>query len=388
MIHAALIVLGEDLPLGRIAGFEWPEYRLRVAVRLGARHVVMVADRVTVALLRAVDRAKADGIAATIVQCPADIGDLFHPDEMVLVMGGVVAVEDLLLRRLANARGPAVLCVSSDDARLELIDAQHRWLGFARLDGAQVRDLSPAASAVDWDVASMLMRVAVRGGAERLTISPETRLIYASDARADRGATRLAIGSLPKEVEGWATQWLVDPFARSIALFLRDRLPVIARFGFPAALLFFATGVTFAARGQFMVALLAVLSGVGIGAVARVGALVTGVRSIGTPWFRLARNTSAAATVFLMAASFRADHAFPVLALVLFAVIALNTALPADLASGTWRADVPGVIFVLAATSALGASGVFFGLSLCVMHGFASLYWLQNRLSRALTPSR
>lgn len=386
MIHVALIVLDENCPEGRILGLGWPEYRIRAAVRLGAARVVILANRIGVDLLGAIDRAKADGVVATIVRHVADVGDLIHPDETVLLMAGSAVVDELALAQLVNEAGLAVLGMASSDARLELIDSQHRWLGFARLNGTLVRGLTKAAP--DWDPASLLMREAVSSGARRVTIPPEAKTVFGSDAGADRAIVRLALASLPSEAAGWVTRWLVEPVSRWVALLIPHRLPIIARHGFVAALLLFGTSAALAARGLFVAACLVTLVGIEIGAIARKGAMLTGIRAIGHARFQVVRTISAAVTVFLIAVAYGVDHAIPLLALVLFAVIALGMALPIDGPSAIWRSDVPGVLLILAATSPFGASGVLIGVSLCVFHSFVSLYWLQNRLSRALTPPR
>jgi hypothetical protein len=50
-----------------------------------------------------------------------------------------------------------------------------------------------------------------------------------------------------------------------------------------------------------------------------------------------------------------------------------------------WLADLPGHALILLVASLLGPHGLTIGLMLTVTHGFATLAWLQNRLSPTLT---
>ena len=370
------------MPNIRILGLDWPEFQLRSAMRVGAQHIVVVAGRVTGGLLRAIDAAKDGGVSATLVRTAAEAGDLFHPDETVLLLSGSAIVEPPQLQALIEAPGPALLC--TDDTRYELIDASDRWLGIASIDGAQVR--ATAASVGEWDLASMLLRQAVRAGAARISVGGN--VIDAVAPGASRLAAARSIDVAPASDTGWAQHWIVAPAARTIASLVPDALPLAARFGGYLAILLFV-GAPFATRMLAgSLGCLVLLLGLIVAAIASSAASATHTRAPLLRWLWLVGCLSGIACLDAMTLPPGIDRGPLVLASVLIVLQAVAMRLPFDPSVARWRADLPGLAIVIGIGALFGPPGVFLALIVATAHVMAGMAWLQNRLSGALTPSR
>jgi hypothetical protein len=167
--RAALPFLGQSLI----------EYQVRQAAAAGAKHIVILVERVPAALVGAIDRLKREGVGVELARTVADAADRIHPDEQLLLIGdGVVARQDVL-KLVAHSR-PATLFTVADSGvtmRHERIDAGSRWSGLALIDGTMLR--RTVAMLGDWDLQSTLLR----------------RIVQAQPHRTDSGA---------------ASVWLID----------------------------------------------------------------------------------------------------------------------------------------------------------------------------------
>ena len=149
----------------RLFGQPIVEFQCRIARQAGAGHFVILAERLPLALMTAVDRLRRDGILAEVVRSAHDAADHIHPEEQVLVLFGAVVPHPEDVTALARAPGPALITIpggpGTDPAWR--IDADANWAGIARLDGTQIRETS--AMLGDWDFASTLLRRAAQQGA-------------------------------------------------------------------------------------------------------------------------------------------------------------------------------------------------------------------------------
>lgn len=373
------------MPHLRVAGLAWPEFQLRQVQRAGARHIVVVAGRVSRDVVEALDRLRAEGLSATLVRTPAEAADLFHPDEAVLLMSGSTVVDPARLDALLDMPGAAILCLRGPEAdpRYELIDARDRWVGIARLQGAQVR--KTADDVGEWDFASMLLRAAVRDKAQRLVLTDGDQLIDAAEPGAASGAARAMLGAVASDTTGWGGRWVVDPAARLIARLALNILPALARFGpwVAAALLVAAPGTT--AFGGVAGGCVALLFAITLVAVSRLAAGATGYPARLEPVLPLL--TAAAAILVLAIGTWPTggDLTQPLAAVVLIGMVALADRLKMPLERPVWLADLSGHALILLVTSLFGPYGLTFGLLVTVAQSFATLAWLQNRLSPPLT---
>lgn len=151
-----------------LAGRALLEYQARLAVYAGAEHILVLVERVPVALTVAVDRLRRDGLRVEIARSVADAADRIHPDERLLVIGDGCITSPAQAERMAEARPPALLTVPDDapHAMFERIDATARWGGLMLIDGALLRDT--VAMLGEWDLESTLLRRAVQADAKRV----------------------------------------------------------------------------------------------------------------------------------------------------------------------------------------------------------------------------
>ncbi len=390
MTLAALIILGDDRPTAPVLGMAWPEFQMRCAVRAGARHLVLVADRVSRDVVEAVDRLRAEGLATTLARNAAEVADLFHPDEAVLLMTGSAVVSGDKLAELFEAAKPTLLCVEAEHAGPghELIDARSHWVGIARIDGAQIR--ATATMVGDWDLGSILLRKAVASRAVRLTLTTEDVLIDASDAAGAVAASRVLISVAQIGARGWGMRWIVEPVAHLVTRSFPAALPALARFGPWGAITLFALCPLLVGMKRMPVALAVFLVALLIAASAKIATQVTGIAQQSGRWAVIARDMSAALSLVLIAFALLPDLTPAVLATGIVAFTAMADRLSAsDVTPATpWSADAAGHALILFAGSLFGPFGLLIGLAFCAIHGLASLAFLQNRLSRVLTSLR
>lgn len=387
MTQAALIILEDDRPTTSVLGLAWPEFQMRRAVRAGARHLVIVADRVSRDVVEAVDRLRAEGLSTTLARTTAEVADLFHPDETVLLMTGSAVVGEGQLKSLLDAAKPTLLCVDAERAGPghELIDARSHWVGMARIDGAQIR--ATVTMVGDWDLGSTLLRKAVAGRALRTTLSGDDFLVDASDATGATQASRALVSGANAVARGWGGQWVVEPLARLFVRSFPAILPPLARFGPWAAMAIFVLAPIVQGRQWTTFAVAVFLFASLVAASARIAAAATGI--IGRSG-RLAVSTCDLAAMVLLGlivVALLPDQTPMVLAIVIVAFTALADRLfdVARVTNPPWLSDIAGHTIILLIASLFGASGMIVGLALCAAHALASLAFLQNRLSRVLT---
>jgi len=373
------------MPRTRVAGLAWPEFQLRQVQRVHAMHVVVVAGRVSRDIVEALDRLRAEGMSVTLVRTPADAADLFHPDEAVLVLSGAAVVDAARLDALFDAPEATILCLRGPDAdpRYELIDARDRWIGIARLQGAQVRETAEVVG--KWDFGSMLLRAAVRTKVQRIVLTESDHLIDVAEPGAAARAARALLSAVAMTARGWGGRCAIEPTARIIAGLGIDVLPSAAR-GAPwlaAALLVVAPIATLMggiALGFALVLFAATASAIGRLAVGATGCPARLVAVLP------ALNIIAVILVLAIATwPHGHDLTQPFAATVLIGLAGLGMRLRPTGAAPVWLADIAGSALILFVASLFGSIGLTLGLLVTVAHNFASLGWLQNRLSEPLT---
>ena len=359
-------------------------------VGAGARHLVLVTDRVSRELVEAVDRLKGEGLATTLARGGAEVADLFHPDEAVLLLSGSTVVgADQLASLLGNAK-PTLLCIETERAGAghELIDASSHWIGIARIDGAQIR--ATATMVGDWDLGSILLRKAVSGRAVRTMLSGDELLVDASDAAGAAQASRALLAAAQIGARGWGARSVVQPVAHLLARSLPAALPMLARFRPWTAILMFALALLLVGMAWTSAALAMFLAALLIAAWAQIAAQVTGIAMKSGKWTATWRGLAAGLSLALMALALFPDltPAVLVAGTIAFAALSDRLAVADTMPAPLWLADVAGHALMLFVASLFGPTGILIGLALCAMHGLATLAFLQNRLSRVLTSLR
>ena len=390
MTQAALIILDDDRPTMPVLGLSWPEFQMRRAVRAGARHLVLVADRVSRDVVEAVDRLRAEGLSTTLARTAAEVADLFHPEEVVLLMTGSCIVADSQMKALLAKPKSTLLCVDAECAGPghELIDARSHWVGIARIDGAQVR--ATVTMVGDWDLGSTLLRKAVAGRALRTTLSSDDFLADASDAAGAVQASRALVSGVIPLARGWGGQWVIEPLARLAVRSFPATLPPLARYGPWAAMVMFVLAPVVQGWRWTAVAVAVFLVGSLVAASAQIAAAATGITGRSKRLKVSTRDGAAVLLIGMIAVALLPDLTPAVLAIgvVTFAALADRLFDVEGVTNPPWLSDITGHAIIVLIASLFGASGMLVGLALCAVHGLASLAFLQNRLSRVLTSLR
>lgn len=153
-----------------LAGQTLIEYQARCLAALGAAPVMVLVDRLPVALNDAFERLRSEGIAVVAVSDAVEAASRFEAGTEVILLADGIAPDMTDVARLGEGEGAVddgamILTVPDDDAHsgFERIDATHRWAGLARLPATLVG--ATAAMIGDWDLQSTLLRRAVQSGA-------------------------------------------------------------------------------------------------------------------------------------------------------------------------------------------------------------------------------
>ncbi len=153
-----------------LAGRTLIEYQARCLVAAGAAPLVVLVERVPVALNDAFERLRGEGIAVVPVSDGSEAASRFEAGSQLIMLADGVAPDMGDLAVLLEEAESAILTVPDDEAHaaFERIDGSHRWAGLARVDAGTVG--ATAAMLGDWDLQSTLLRRAVQAGA-RLILS-------------------------------------------------------------------------------------------------------------------------------------------------------------------------------------------------------------------------
>lgn len=224
-----------------LAGRTLLEYQARCAAAAGAAPIVVMVERIPVALNEALDRLRAEGLPVVAVSDGDEAANRFEAGSLILQVADGLAPDMTLLARLAEHQEPAIALVPDDEAHesYERVDATSRWAGVALIDGHTLG--STAAMLGDWDLQSTLLRRTVQGGARRVAVgdaSGGTLLVHQPEdlagferrlLTASRGARRdWASRFVLPVVEEFATERLMESRMRPEWLMLGALLLTLA----------------------------------------------------------------------------------------------------------------------------------------------------------------
>ncbi len=269
LIFASQPVEGDEatpraaLPL---AGATLLEHQVRRAVRSGAGHIIVLAERLPALLIAAIARLRRDGIRVDIARSVADASDRVHPDETLLLLADGCIADAAAFDRMLAARAPAVLSLPDgpgmDD--YERLDATTRWAGLALVEGRRLHET--AARLGDWDLALTLLRRALQAGAPM--VGADESPIFARRAVDLASLEQRIIAGSAGYREGWPAR-LIFPWVERlmIARLVRARIePLLVKL---VALLLAVVAIPLAAWGGFAPALAALVASGPIDSVAR-----------------------------------------------------------------------------------------------------------------------
>jgi hypothetical protein len=154
-----------------IAGRTLLEYQVRCAAAAGAAPIVVIVERIPIALNEVLQKLQNDGLPVITVSDGAEAASRFEAGEMILLVADGLAPPPELLATLAEEEEPAIVTVPDDPAheKFERIDAMSRWAGVAIVDSQTLG--STASMLGDWDLQSTLLRRSLQGGARLVPIA-------------------------------------------------------------------------------------------------------------------------------------------------------------------------------------------------------------------------
>lgn len=369
---AALIIIEEEDafatngPAVHLFGQSVTEFQCRIAHQLGAGHFVILAERMPLTLMTAVDRLRRDGIIAEIVRTPHDAADHIHPDEQVLLFCGAVVPHPAVAADVTVTPGLVLLTVKGGPGTESefRINGEANWAGLAALPGTMIRETS--AMLGDWDFASTLLRRAVQQGARLVPARDDAALVPVQDADHALSRSRTLLGQQPASpTDGIVATW-INRAGSWLAPHLL-RLPALIPLADPAPASVAIAGVAAAAAGWSVTGLALMLLASLLEAVARPLASLPIGRFRGLGHFRrlwrwMAGAAIAASGLHLSWTS--GDHAALVAALWLASLL---RPLPG---TRPWYADASGaLIFTL---TGMASGYPLIGLALGIAHALAS----------------
>ena len=170
-----------------IAGRALIEYQVRCAAAAGAAPIVVLVDRIPIALNAVIERLQRDGVPLIPVSDAAEAASRFEAGGLVILVADGLAPPPELLASLAEEEEPLILTVPDDTAheQFERIDAVSRWSGVALVDGQTLG--ATAAMLGDWDLQSTLLRRSLQGGARTAPLAPGAGEPLLAESREDLG---------------------------------------------------------------------------------------------------------------------------------------------------------------------------------------------------------
>jgi hypothetical protein len=230
-----------------IAGRTLLEYQVRCAAAAGAAPIVVVVERIPIALNEVLQGLQQEGLPVVTVGDAAEASSRFEAGELILLIADGLAPSPELLSGVAEEQEPVIVTVSDDEAheRFERIDAMSRWSGVALVNSQMIG--ATAAMLGDWDLQSTLLRRALQSGARTIPISAaagEPLLAESADDLADL-ERRLFVASRGSRRD-WASRYvlpLVEEFATEKLVESRVRPDMLVQ---AALLLSLASVVAFA----------------------------------------------------------------------------------------------------------------------------------------------
>ena len=151
-----------------LAGRTLFEYQARCLAAAGASPLIVLVERVPVALNEAFERLRTEGISVIPVSDGDEAASRFEAGSHLIMLSDGIAPDMGDLEKLVEEAEGAILTVPDDEAHagFERIDGSHRWAGAARVESNMLG--ATAAMLGDWDLQSTLLRRAVQSGARFL----------------------------------------------------------------------------------------------------------------------------------------------------------------------------------------------------------------------------
>jgi hypothetical protein len=200
-----------------IAGRTLLEYQVRCAAAAGAAPIVVIVERIPIALNDVLQKLQSDGLPVVTVSDGAEAASRFGAGELILLIADGLAPPPELLAAVAEEQEPTIVTVPDDEGheRFERIDAVSRWAGVALVDS---QTLGATASMLgDWDLQSTLLRRALQGGARLVPAAPGAGEPLLAESSADLAdLDRQLIAGSRGARRDWASRYVL-PLVEEVA---------------------------------------------------------------------------------------------------------------------------------------------------------------------------
>lgn len=219
----------EPLAATSVAGLTVLERQARLARRLGADRVYVVAERMPPGLAAAIDRLRGE---IELIRSPLALATTIEDDDRLLTFEEGLVVDDAAVAPLLESAPDTMIAVKLGDppyAGAERLDSASFWAGVAIYEARLVRDV--VANLGEWDLQSTLLRSAAGEGVppvDAFATPPSIWTLVTEPADAvSVAATLLDAG---REVRATApARYLYEPVERRLVeAALPTRLPGMA----------------------------------------------------------------------------------------------------------------------------------------------------------------
>ncbi|HEY0412281.1 MAG TPA: hypothetical protein VGD66_03970 [Allosphingosinicella sp.] len=381
--------LRATLPL---AGRTLLERQARLAAAAGAAPIIVAVERVSSALLAAIDRLRDQGLKVAVARTAQEAAEAVHPGDRLLVMADGLVAAETHISRLTSLGGHTILTVPDVrvDDRFERIDAHSRWAGLALVDGELLKRTAEILG--DWDLQSTLLRRAVQSGARQLALRGEPaddQLIVAERGDdLDEIEARMFAGALARRRD-WVSAYLLAPLESVAVRALMPRAVSAPALNLAAALLDVLGGLAFLWHRLWLGMLLVLVATVVEGVAERLAAVRLQDEEEGSWWSYVLPLTAAGALVGL-AAGVAGEHDWGCLVLagttIAFGIALRLEAGARPLPGHRWLAEHKGLAWLMLPFAAAGLWRT--GLTVLAVYAAFSFFWVQRQIhAPAPTPA-
>jgi hypothetical protein len=178
-----------------LAGRTLVEYQVRCAAAAGASPIVVLVERIPLALNQAFERLRREGLSPVLVSDGSEAATRFEASELILLIGDGIAPPLQLVTGLEDEQEAIILTVPDDEPHedFERIDGVSRWSGVALVEGRMLG--ATAAMLGDWDLPSTLLRRSIQAGARLIPVAPDHEPLLARNPGGLERFERSLIGN-------------------------------------------------------------------------------------------------------------------------------------------------------------------------------------------------
>jgi hypothetical protein len=194
-----------------LAGRTLVEYQVRCAAAAGASPIVVLVERIPLALNQAFERLRREGLSPVLVSDGSEAATRFEASELILLIGDGIAPPLQLVTGLEDEQESIILTVPDDDPHedFERIDSASRWSGVALVEGRMLG--ATAAMLGDWDLPSTLLRRSLQAGARLIPVAPDHEPALARNPGELERFERSLIGNSRTPRTDLASRYVLPP---------------------------------------------------------------------------------------------------------------------------------------------------------------------------------